>query len=82
MAKTKERQVTLRGDQLLARGDVINISEGGSMVKCRVLSCLGVQGGDFVAGLEIIEGERAGERFTTRLRAGDRTDAASGEDSS
>jgi hypothetical protein len=70
MAKTKEWTKTMRGGQLIAAGDIINMAEGDGLLKCRVLSCLAVEDGSCLAGLEILEGERRGERITTKLRAG------------
>ena len=40
MPPKKKEKLTLRGGQLLARGDIIKISDQGSLVTCRVLSCL------------------------------------------
>ncbi len=61
MAKEKKYKSSLRGEQLLAPGDVIQVMDQGSLVKCRgSLSCLAVEGGGCLAGLEILEGERKG----------------------
>lgn len=65
MAREKKYRSTVRGGQLLAPGDVIQVMDQGSLVKCRVLSCLAVEGGGCFAGLEILEGER----MQTTLRA-------------
>ncbi|MGB6066751.1 MAG: hypothetical protein WBG50_18255 [Desulfomonilaceae bacterium] len=70
MAKEKKYKSSLRGEQLLAPGDVIQVMDQGSLVKCRVLSCLAVEGGGCLAGLEILEGERKGERMQATLRTG------------
>ena len=69
MAREKKYRSTVRGGQLLAPGDVIQVMVQGSLVKCRVLSCLAVEGGGCLAGLEILGGERKGERIQTTLRA-------------
>ena len=69
MAREKKYRSTVRGGQLLAPGDVIQVMDQGSRVKCRVLSCLAVEGGGCLAGLEILEGKRKGERIQTTLRA-------------
>jgi hypothetical protein len=69
MAREKKYRSTVRGGQLLAPGDVIQVMDQGSLVKCRVLSCLAVEGGSCLAGLEILEGKRKGERIQTTLRA-------------
>ncbi len=70
MSRTKKEKPTLEGGQLLARGDVIQLMDGGEAVKCRVLSCLAADGGGCFAGLEIIEGPRAGECIDAKLRPG------------
>jgi len=69
MAKEKKYKSTLRGGQLLAPGDVIQVMDQGSLVKCRVLSCLAAEGGGCLAGLEILEGSRKGERIQATLTA-------------
>ncbi len=69
MAREKKPKSTLSGGQLLAPGDVIQVMDKGSPVKCRVLSCLAAEGGGCLAGLEILEGDRKGERIQTTLRA-------------
>ena len=69
MPRKKEWTKTMEGGQLLAPGDVIQVMDKGVPVKCRVLSCLALEGGTCLAGLEVIEGERKGERFNTKLRA-------------
>ena len=58
VAREKKYRSTVRGGQLLAPGDVIQVMDQGSPVKCRVLSCLAVEGGGCLAGLEILEGKR------------------------
>jgi len=70
MAKKREWSKTMHGSQLLAPGDVIQLMDEGSPIKCRVLSCLAVDDGGCFASLEIIEGEKKGERIKTKLRAG------------
>lgn len=69
MAREKKYKSSLRGAQLLAPGDVIQVMDQGSPVKCRVLSCLAVEGGGCLAGLEILDGKRKGERIQTTIRA-------------
>ena len=71
MAKEKKHRITLSGGQLLAPGDVIQVMDRRELVKCRVLSCLAVEGGGCLAGLEIIEGKRKGQRMEAVLRAGE-----------
>jgi hypothetical protein len=70
--KPRTREVTLRGSQLLARGDIIQVMDQGLLTKCRVLSCLARDDGSCMAALEILEGARAGERIQTLLRPADR----------
>lgn len=70
MSKKKKEKLTLEGGQLLARGDVIQLMDGGETVKCKVLSCLAAEDGGCFAGLEIVEGPRTGERIDAKLRAG------------
>jgi hypothetical protein len=72
VAKEKKYKSTLRGGQLLAPGDVIQVMDQGSPVKCRLLSCLAGEGGAFLASLEILEGDRKGERIQTTLRASEK----------
>jgi hypothetical protein len=71
MAREKKEKCLLSGAQLLARGDIIKIMDGGAPVSCKVLSCLGNPDGSCVAGLEILEGERQGQRIQTTLRSKD-----------
>lgn len=77
MSRPKKEKPTLEGGRLLAGGDVIQLMDGGETVKCRVISCLAADDGGCFAGLEIIEGPRAGERINAKLRPG----AACGPDS-
>jgi hypothetical protein len=70
MSRTKKEKPTLEGGQLLARGDVIQLMDGGEAVKCKVISCLAAEDGGCFAGLEIIEGPRTGERIDAKLRPG------------
>jgi len=74
--KPKTREVTLRGSQLLARGDIIHVMDQGRLTKCRVLSCLAHEEGSCMAALEILEGERKGQRIQTLLRPADQTENA------
>ncbi len=79
MARKKEREFMLKGGQLLASGDIIRIGERESPLKCRVLSCLATDDGGCLASLEVLEGERKGERINTRLMPGDPSDGGSEE---
>jgi len=72
MSRKKKWTKTVEGGQLLAQGDVIQVMDKGVPVKCVVLSCLAVEDGGCLAGLEILDGERKGERFSTKLRACER----------
>lgn len=74
--KPKTREVTLRGSQLLARGDIIQVMDQGQPTKCRVLSCLGRDDGACMAALEILEGGRKGQRIQTLLRPADQPENA------
>ena len=76
MARKKEWTKTMRGTQLLAPGDVIQLMDQGTVLKCRVLSCLAAEDGGCLASVEIIEGARKGEKIRATLRAGSE---ASGE---
>ena len=73
MAKKKDRKIKLRGGQLLAGGDIIHVMDQGTPVKCRVCSCLAMEDGRCLASLEILEGDKRGERIETVLRPGDQT---------
>jgi hypothetical protein len=70
MPPKKKEKVTLRGGQLLARGDVIRIKEQGTLIVCRVLSCITAGQESCHATLEVLEGERKGERINATLRPG------------
>ena len=70
MRKPKEKQISLRGDQLLRRGDIVHVMDDGNPTKCRVLSCLGTESGSCLASLEILEGPKKGTRMDTTLVAG------------
>jgi hypothetical protein len=70
MSRKKKAEITMRGSQLMAPGEIIQVMDGGTPVKCRVLSCLGTDDGKCLASLEILEGERKGDRIQTTLRAG------------
>ena len=63
----------MSGGQLIASGDIIKVMDQGSVVQCRVLSCLATEDGGCLAGLEILEGERKGEKISATLRAGEET---------
>ena len=67
MAGKKKRDFVLKGGQLLTSGDVIQIGDRESPMRCRVLSCLGTDDGGCLASLEVLEGERKGERIKTKL---------------
>ncbi len=69
MARKREAQSTIPGGNLLARGDIIKIMDQGSLVECKVLSCLATEDGACLASLEVLEGERKGERISAKLRA-------------
>ena len=71
MARKKDSQFCMSGGQLIARGDVIKVMDQGSVVKCRVLSCLAAENGACLAGLEILEGPRKGEKIRATLKAGE-----------
>jgi hypothetical protein len=69
MAKKKEWTKTMRGTQLMSPGDVIRLMDGETPVRCKILSWLANEDGSCLASLEVLEGDRKGERFQTRLRA-------------
>jgi len=75
MARKKERDFVLKGGQLLASGDIIHIGDRESPLKCRVLSCLGTNDGGCLASLEVLDGERKGERIKTKLMPARPSDA-------
>jgi hypothetical protein len=70
MARKKQSQTTVPGRSLLGPGDIITMMDDGSPLECKVLSCITTDDGACLASLEILEGERKGERITTKLRAG------------
>jgi hypothetical protein len=70
MSRKKGPACRVSGGQLLGAGDVIHIQESDKLIKCKVLSALQTEDGACMAGLEILEGDRQGERFTATLRAG------------
>lgn len=72
MPKEKNWTKNMRGRQLLAPGDVIDVMDQGVSVKCRVLSCLATEDGGCFASLQILEGERQGQRLETKLNTGTR----------
>lgn len=76
MSGKKKEKLRVQGGQLLARGEVIEVMEPEGRVKCRVLSCVMAGDQGCFAALEILEGERAGQRLETFLRAGSRPEAA------
>ncbi len=69
MAGKKKEKLTVRGEQLLARGDTIRVYDGGALITCRVLSCIAGEKDLCHANLEILEGDRKGERISTTLKA-------------
>jgi hypothetical protein len=69
MRRPKEKDVVLRGDQLLCRGDIITLMDEGAPTKCKVLSCLGTDSGSCIASMEYIEGPKKGKRLETSLVA-------------
>ena len=73
MAKKREWTKATRGSQLITAGEVINLMDQGTMLKCRVLSCLAMEDGRCRASMEIIEGPRKGERLKSVLKAGGET---------
>jgi hypothetical protein len=73
MPRTKEPGICMSGGQLIAAGDLIRVMDQGSVVECRVLSCLATEDGACLASLEILEGERKGEKISATLRAGEET---------
>lgn len=70
MAKRKDWTKTMRGTQLLAPGEVILLMDQGAPLKCRVLSCLAAEDGGCLASVEVVEGERQGEKIRAMLKAG------------
>ena len=68
MGKEPKQKVNVKGSQLLARGDVVRVMEQEVLLTCKVLSCVAAEGGGFHASLEIVEGDRTGERITATLR--------------
>jgi hypothetical protein len=68
MGREPKQKVKIKGSQLLARGDIVRVMEEGSLVKCKVLSCVAAEGGGFHASLEIMEGDRSGERIAATLK--------------
>jgi len=71
MAPRKKDKVAVQGAQMLARGDVIHVMDQGAVVRCRVLSVIAAESGGCFAALEILEGERKGQRIETLLRPRD-----------
>ena len=71
MRRPKEKEVLLRGDQLLCRGDIITLMDEGTPTRCKILSCLGANNGSCLARVEFIEGPKKGKRLETSLVAKD-----------
>ncbi|MEW6533243.1 MAG: hypothetical protein AB1473_20600 [Thermodesulfobacteriota bacterium] len=67
MARKKDWTKTMHGSQLLGPGDIIRVMDGGAPIQCRVLSCLASEDGSCFARIEILEGDRKGERISTKL---------------
>lgn len=63
----------IKGGMLIQRGEVIQLMDQGSPVRCRVISCLAMKEGSCWATLEILEGDRSGVRIEARLRPGNST---------
>ncbi len=72
MRKRKDRELSLTGGQLMARGDVITMLDGDTPVKCMVLSCVGNNEGSCLATVEFLEGPKKGSRISATLRAGEK----------
>jgi hypothetical protein len=64
----------MSGGQLIASGDIIRVMDQGSPVQCRVLSCLATEDGACLASLEVLEGDRKGEKISATLRAAEDMD--------
>ena len=71
MPRKKEPGACVSGGQLIAAGDLIRVMDQGSPVRCRVLSCLATEDGACFASLEVLEGDRKGEKISATLRAGE-----------
>ena len=61
----------MRGAQLMAPGDVIQLVDKGQILKCRVLSCLATEDGCCLANVVVMEGERKDEKIQAKLTPGD-----------
>ncbi len=70
--KRREWVRNMAGGQLMSAGEIIQVMDNGGPVKCLVLSCLAADDGACYASLEILEGERKGERMRAKLRAGEK----------
>lgn len=82
MGKRSERQIKVQGAQLIERGEIVRVMEGGAEIKCRVLSCIATEGGACLANLEIVGGEQTGRKFEAVLRASPVRHAKPGSDPS
>lgn len=69
MAKDKSWTKTMKGGQLVSAGELIDLMDKGSLLKCRVLACVATEDGGCLANLEVAEGDRSGERISTKLFA-------------
>ncbi len=68
MASEKKQKLRLAGNKLMERGEIIKIMDQGQLVECKVISCLIEDGDSCIASLEILTGDRKGERIQTKLR--------------
>jgi hypothetical protein len=64
---------TMRRDQLVSPGDIIEIKEDQDLLKCRVLSCLAVEDGGCVASVVVLDGPRKGDKIQGYLKTDDET---------
>ncbi|MEW6113271.1 MAG: hypothetical protein AB1664_14160 [Thermodesulfobacteriota bacterium] len=67
MARKKDWTKNMHGSQLLGPGDIIRVMDGEAPIQCKVLSCLASEDGSCFARIEILEGDRKGERISTKL---------------
>jgi hypothetical protein len=66
----KKEKLSLKGGQLISSGDVVRVMEQGAPVNCRVVSCIAAPDGTCHASLEVLEGPKAGQRISAKLKAG------------
>jgi hypothetical protein len=67
--KDKTWTKTMRGEQLVSPGDIIEINDKGDQLKCRVLSCLAVEDGGCVASVVVLEGPKKGDKLQGYLKS-------------